>query len=323
MKRLLSIILLICIVIGSADAQLTKWCKDKHVADNLDLAFTLGTGGLGLEVATPITNWTRLRAGVEWIPSFNVPMYFDITTFGSDGIPGNNYSKVQEMVYKLTGIEMNQKVKMNSKPDIFNFKLLVDVFPFQDNRHWHFTAGFYIGGKVVGKTRNAKREKPTLVGLNIYNRVYDYITNLGPDEVYDVYIGGDTYLDPDEVRNLQERLHHYGRIGIHVGDFKNGKPYYMVPDTDGSASAKAFVNKFKPYLGFGYSGALDAEKRWNVGVEAGAMFWGGAPDIVAHDGVNMTKDLKNVRGKVGDYLKLIKALPVYPVIDFKISYTFF
>lgn len=323
MKRLLSIILLLGMVALSADAQLSKLCKDKHVADNLDLAFTLGTGGLGLEVATPVTKWARLRAGVEWFPSFSVPMNFDLTTFGTDGLPSDNFSQVQELVYKLTGLEMDNKVKMISKPDILDFKLLVDVFPFQNNRHWHFTAGFYIGGDVVAKTRNDRGEMPTLVGLNIYNRVYDYITNLGPDEVYDVYLGGGNYLDPDYVRDIQERLRHYGGLGIHVGDYKNGEPYYMEPDTDGSVSAKAFVNKFKPYLGFGYSGSLDAAKRWNVGVEAGAMFWGGAPDIIAHDGVNMTKDLKNVRGKVGDYLKLVKALPVYPVIDFKISYTFF
>ncbi len=97
----------------------------------------------------------------------------------------------------------------------------------------------------------------------------------------------------------------------------------MEPDTDGSVSAKAYTNRFKPYLGFGYSGAIDKEKRWNVGVEAGALFWGGAPDVINHDGVNMTKDLDNIRGRVGDYMKIVKALPVYPVIDFKINYTFF
>lgn len=307
----------------SADAQLNKWCKDKHVADNLDLAFTLGTDGLGLEVATPVTRWARLRAGVSWVPSFNVPMNFDITTFGADGLPSDNFSEVQEMVYKLTGLEMDNKVEMISKPDILDFKLLVDVFPFQNNRHWHFTAGFYLGGNVVAKTRNARGEMPTLVGLNIYNRVYDYFNALTEDDVYDVYIGAGTYLSPAEVRDMQERLRRYGSIGIHVGDFKNGEPYYMEPDSDGSVSAKAFVNRFKPYIGFGYSGSLDPEKRWNVGVEAGAIFWGGAPDIIAHDGVNMTKDLENVRGKVGDYLKLVKALPVYPSVNFKISYTFF
>lgn len=327
MKRILPILLLLSMISFSAEAQLPKkigsWCKEKQVANNLDVAFTLGTGGLGLEVATPVTRWARLRAGVEWMPSFNVPMNFNLTTFSTDGLPSDNFSDVQALVKRFTGLEMDDKVKMIGKPTMLDFKLLVDVFPFQNNKHWHFTTGFYIGGHSVAKARNDKSEMPTLVGLNIYNRLYTYFNGLTEEDIFDVYIGGGNYLDPAQVVELQERFRRYGEIGIHIGDFKNGTPYYMKPDSDGSVSAKAFVNRFKPYLGFGYSGALDAAKRWNVGVEAGAIFWGGVPDVIAHDGVNMTKDLKNVRGKVGDYLKLIKALPVYPSVNFKISYTFF
>lgn len=327
MIRIINILLLLNFIIFSGGAQLPKkigsWCKENHVADNLDVALTLGTGGFGLEAATPVTKWAKLRAGFEWIPSFHVPMSFDLTTFGSDGLPSDNFSHVQDLVYKFTGLEIDNQVKMIGKPMIMDFKLLVDVYPFQNNKHWHFTAGFYLGSSRVANARNERGEMPTLVGLNIYNRIYNYFTSLSDDEIYDVYIGGDTYLSPEEVRNMQERLDRYGRIGIHIGDYKNGTPYYMEPDSDGSVSANAFVNRFKPYLGFGYSGALDSAKRWNVGFEAGAIFWGGVPDVIVHDGVNMTKDLKNVRGKVGDYLNFIKALPVYPSINFKISYSFF
>lgn len=322
-KRILSLILFISIFAPVANSQLTKWCKDHHVADNLDVAFTLGTGGLGLEAATPVTKWAKLRAGFEWIPSIRVPMNFDLTTFTSDGLPSDNFSHVQELVYRYTGLEMDNSVKMIGEPTICSFKLLVDVFPFQNNKHWHFTAGFYLGGKSVAKAYNDRGEMPTLVGLNIYNRMYSYFTGLTEGEIFDVYIGGGNYMDPADVLKLKQRLERYGRIGIHVGDYKNGEPYYMEPDSDGKVKAKAFVNCFRPYLGFGYSGAIDAAKRWNVGVEAGAIFWGGAPDVIVHDGVNMTKDLKHVRGRVGDYLDLVKALPVYPSVNFKISYTFF
>lgn len=323
MKKIIYLIILMMGISVPAEAQLSKWCKDHDVATNLDIAVTVGTGGLGLEVATPVTRWARLRTGVEWVPNIKVPMNFDLTTFGTDGLPSDNFSSVQELVYEMTGLEMDNKVKMISKPNICNFKLLVDVFPFQNNKHWHFTAGFYLGSDVLATSRNDRDEMPTLVGLNVYNRTYKYFTGLTESEIYDVYLGADTYMSPEEVRNLQERLRRYGRLGIHIGDYKNGTPYYMEPDSDGSVSAKAFINRFKPYLGFGYSGSLDAEKRWNIGVEAGAMFWGGTPDIITHDGVNMTKDLEHVRGKVGDYLKFVKALPVYPMVNLKISYTIF
>lgn len=297
-----------------------SWMKANHVADNLEGAFTLGTGGLGLEVATPVTEWTRVRAGVEWVPPIHFNLGFPISSFNNGNI-SNDVGHIQEMVYDLTGLRMGDEVAMIAKPNMLNFKLLVDVFPFKDNRHWHFTAGFFLGSPTVGKAIDRNDQKPTLVALNIYNRAYDYFTTL--EDIYDVPIGGGNYLDPDQVLELQEKFREYGRIGIHIGDFKDGKPYLMEPSKDGYVRAKARANSFKPYLGFGYSGAIDKEKRWNVGVEAGVLFWGGAPQVILHDGVNMNKDLVNVRGKVGDYLNFIKALPVYPMIDFKISYTFF
>ena len=45
---------------------------------------------------------------------------------------------------------MREEVRMIGKPKMLNFKFLVDVFPFQENRHWHFTAGFYLGSSKIG-----------------------------------------------------------------------------------------------------------------------------------------------------------------------------
>lgn len=300
--------------------RLANWCNSHNVANNLDAAFSIGTDGFGFELATPITKWTTLRVGLDWTPSFHIPLDFDVTTF-SDGEPSNNISEVQKMVYDLTGMEIDNQVRMICKPNFLNFKLLVDVFPFQENRHWHFTAGFYIGNRTVAKAIDAKEEMPTLVGLNIYNRGYEYFTTL--EDIYDVHFGGSNYIDPAEVVKLQDKFRQYGRIGIHIGDFKNGTPYFMEPDSDGTVRANALANIFKPYLGFGYSGHLDQKKKWSIGLEAGAMFWGGAPDVIVHDGVNLTKDVVNIPGTVGNYMKFIRALPVFPVINCRISYSFF
>ena len=292
-------------------------CERYQIINHLDAAITLGTTGIGLELATPVTKWTRLRVGFDWMPSFKLPMLFDINTY-SDGLPSNNFNKVQEMLYNLTGIEMDDKIKMYGKPTFNNFKLLVDVFPFQNNRHWHFTAGFFIGNTQIAKAYNSLDEKPTLVGLNIYNRAYTYFTHV--TDIFDVPTGGGNYLDPDLVEQLIARFNQYGRMGVHMGDFKDGTPYIMEPASDGTVGAKAYANRFRPYLGFGYSGNLDPLGKWQIGFEAGAMFWGGVPDVINQDGVNMTKDLINIRGKVGTYIGIIRALPVYPVINLRISY---
>ena len=304
-----------------SNIKLREWFELNNVADRLEIGVTLGTTGLGLELATPITKWTQVRAGVDWIPSIGVPMAFDINTF-SDGLPSNNFSHVQEMVYNFTGIYIDSQVKMISRATMLNFKFLVDVYPFQQNKHWYFTAGFYAGGNTIAKSQNDISEKPTLVALNIYNRMYEFFSNI--TDVTDVPLGGGNYMDPEQVIKFQEKFQQYGRMGIHIGDFKkDGTPYIMEPASDGTVRAKAWVNRFKPYVGFGYAGHLDMRKKWKIGVEAGAMIWGGVPDVYDQNGVNLTKDLINIPGSVGNYIAAIKALPVFPVINLRISYTFF
>lgn len=299
------------------------WCEDHNVADRMDVGLSLGDMGLGLELSVPVTKWANVRAGIDWLPQITVPLYFSLSTY-SDGLPTGNFNRVQELLYEMTGIEIDDQVKMKGKASMVNFKLLVDVFPFQDNRHWHFTAGFYAGTSQVAKAINDKNEMPTLVGLNVYNRAYNYFTNL--ESIFDVPLGGGGYMDPDIVEQLQEKFRHYGRIGIRIGDFKNGESYIMEPAPDGSVSAKAFVNHFKPYLGAGYSTDLDSKHRWHFGVDFGVLFWGGDPKVINHDyvsgkDINFTKDLVNIRGKVGEYMKVVHALPIYPMLSVKVSYT--
>lgn len=301
------------------------WCESHGVANHLDAGISLSTMGLGLEVKTPVTKWVDLRLGVDWLPRFNVNMDFNLSTF-EDGVPTGNFAHVQDLVYQMTGIEMDENVGMKGKASMTNFKFLVDVYPIQDNRHWKVTAGFYAGTARIAKAVNDYDETPTLVGLNIYNRAYDYFTNL--ESIYDVPLGGGTYMNPETVEKLQEKFRNYGLMGIHIGDFKDGSPYLMDPSPDGTISAKAIVNHFKPYLGIGYSTDLDKAKKWHLGVDLGALFWGGSPKVINHDyntgtNINFTKDLVNVRGKVGDYLDIVKALPVYPVLAVRVSYSIF
>lgn len=305
--------------------EIRYWCLKNNVASSLDASVSLGSTGIGLELSTPVTRWTRLRAGVDWLPRIEVPMYFSLNTY-SEGLPNGSFNKVSDMFYNLTGIRIDDKVKMNGKGSMINFKLLVDVFPFPKNHHWHVTAGFYVGTSKIGYAINDYKEKPTLVGLNVYNRTYEYFTGL--ESIFEVPLGGYGYMDPDIVEEIQEKFHKYGHIGIHIGNFKDGSPYIMEPAPDGTVSAKMFVNRFKPYFGIGYETCLDKKQKWNFGIDLGAMFWGGAPDVINHDystgkDINFTKDLVDIRGKVGKYMRWVHAFPVYPVLSVKFSYNIF
>ena len=98
------------------------------------------------------------------------------------------------------------------------------------------------------------------------------------------------------------------------------KPYRMEPDNNCQVSAKATVNSFRPYLGFGYGGRLlKKDDRYQVSFDAGLMFWGGTPDIITHDGTNLSKDVINIGGKVGDYVDLIKGVKAFPVLNLRIT----
>lgn len=127
------------------------------------------------------------------------------------------------------------------------------------------------------------------------------------------------YIDPDLFDRMQGEMRERGMMGIHIGDFKDGRPYMMKPDKDGMVKASAFVNAFRPYVGLGYTGAVSKDGRWNFDVDCGLMMWGGSPKIVTHDGTNLTDDVTDIKGKPGRYVRMMKHFKVYPVVSIAIS----
>ncbi|MDE6291719.1 MAG: hypothetical protein K2M16_09310 [Muribaculaceae bacterium] len=290
------------------------------ILNRLEIAANIGTTGLGLEVASPITKWTKLRAGFDWMPPFTIPMTFSMDSY-VDGKVNDKFETIQDMMYSMSGMRVDKEIMMESKPHMATFRLLVDVYPFKD-RHWHLTAGFFVGSDYIGKSINKMTEMPSLLALNMYDRLYQiYASDDYMDYVVDTPIIGDIYLDPAVGMELHDKFLELGRLGVHVGDHKDGTPYMMMPDKEGTVSAKAKINRFRPYLGFGYGGAMSADGKWQASVDAGVQFWGGAPKVTTHDGT-VLNDLTDLRGKVGNYMNLMKAIPVYPTIDFRISYSF-
>ena len=113
---------------------------------------------------------------------------------------------------------------------------------------------------------------------------------------------------------------YYGRMGVHIADYKDGTPYRLEPDENNMVKAQIRVNKFRPYLGFGYGGALSKkDDTYSLSFDCGMMFWGGTPKILTHDGTDLANDVDHVRGKVGDYVKIIKAFKVYPVLSLRLT----
>ena len=97
-------------------------------------------------------------------------------------------------------------------------------------------------------------------------------------------------------------------------------------------SATARVKKFKPYIGAGYTTAITKDKRTNVSIDAGVMFWGGKPSVdistpvgVDADGntiyctVDLANDMTNLPAKVEKYVNSVKKYTVFPEISLRIS----
>ena len=293
---------------------------DRNIFSHLEVGVGVGTTGIGIDLATHITDHLRVRAGVDFTPHIKVPMSFSLQSYTVEGgVNAGNFEKMQSYMKKLTGIDVDDRVDLDGVPTMTSFKLLFDVYPWVD-RGWRFTAGFYAGGRRAAKALNTMGEMPSLLAVNIYNNFYDYIMS---DDAIDKPIFGNTYLDPFMVDEIREDLEGQGYMGIHVGDYKDGRPYMMQPDKDGMVKVSAFVNRFKPYVGLGYTGDLGKTKRWKLDVDCGMMMWGGTPSLIVHDGVNLSKDIVNIKGKPGDYVDMMKAFKVYPVVSVSVSYRIF
>ena len=341
-------ILLTVVTLGNTATQAQDDKQIFEAFNHLDIGITMGSTGLGIELASPFGNNVKVRTGFEFMPRFGQSMHFDIQSFDESGNPtGATIENMSSKLENFMGYKADSDVRMIGKPTMWNYKLLVDVLPFR-NKNWHITAGFHWGPSQIAEAINALEEAPSLVAVNIYNNIYDRVSQGLP--IYgDITLGGST----------AESIINNGRMGIRVGNYKdqyitethpavdengdyiddgnggyvlvtdyvlddNGnripKPYRMEPDNNCTVSARVEVNSFRPYLGFGYGGRLlKNDDRYNISFDAGLMFWGGTPSIITHDGTNLSKDVTNIGGKVGYYVDLISGFKVYPVINLRIT----
>ena len=339
-----------------------QYWKEHDIFQHLDVSMTLGTTGLGIDVASPVTEWAQLRLGYEFMPRFTKRMSFEMTingqpakSYDSDGNrQETRFDKLNNFMYGFTGFDMEDHADMIGKPTLNNFKFLVDVFPFKNDKRWHFTAGFYWGPSKFAEAENSTEAMVSLVSAGIYNKMYesaksgDPLIRFDPNEFPS--LAGVGIEMPDKVR---DKFLEFGDMGFVVGYYTHDitdadgnilvskdmidskgntvqRPYIVEPDEDGMVRVSASSNSFKPYIGFGYGGnLLKGRDDWKVSFDCGAMFWGGTPDLVVHHGlklpygkyrdISLTEDVENISGKVGTYVDLFKALKVFPVLSLRIT----
>ena len=192
---------------------------------------------------------------------------------------------------------------------------------------------------------------------SIYNRVMngDPLVTIGQTAYTITY---DPFEPESLGSTLYQKLENNGRMSIYMGDYTHdvlydedvvapeggliidgvfympgdvihakgevkypaGSAYRVVPDENSMVKAWAYANRIKPYVGFGYGGRLlKKDDSWHVSFDCGAMFWGGVPKVVTHDGTDLVNDVRNIPGKVGDYVDIIKNFHVFPVLNLRLT----
>jgi len=291
---------------------------------NVGVSLEAGTTGVGFGVESRLNSMFRVRMGYDRMPRFEFPMQFTIEV-GNDGDPGydedgkSRFDRMSAYLEEMTGFEIDQQIDMVGEPNFHNFRLLADIYPFV-NKKWFFTAGFYAGPAVIGHAHNTTEDMTTLISVSMYNNIYD--------KIYDIEYNEDSQLDGvfmgiELPPYVNRRILDAGRMGMRVGERKDGTTYILEPDKDNMVKAEMKVNGFRPFLGAGYDGLISRHNdRLRFTAYGGMMFWGGTPKVYTHDGTEIVHGLDNVIGQVGRYVDMVKPFKVFPVINLSISYTF-
>lgn len=423
MKKIFILLVFAATTTGTFGQSILKKCQDKGFFTDLEVGVTVGTTGLGFDVSTQMTDWTRLHIGGTFMPTANYNAKFssEIGEGLSEETQDSRFNKMTSIMKDMMGMPISRSIDMEATLHMNHFKLLVDVFPFQNNRNWYVTAGLYIGNGDIITIRNSPESMNNLIAVNAYNNVYrnalagkalisydngdggtfelynDEISNKlrswgrqqdenGKDRyeinhsnnndkrhpvekdvrnyyyyengitvhvgqyAHDVIADQDIYWDNDEkldnpyyrdngdgTSTLIEYRHRKGDIRYHKGDVihKAGDDFRMLPNQKNMIESQVKVNKVKPYIGIGYTRALDKKQRFNIAVNAGILIWGGKPSMnfetkLGHGAegnpiystVDMTRDIKDIDGKPGTYVRMVKGFAVWPEINVRFSQRF-
>ncbi|MBO4451005.1 MAG: hypothetical protein J5770_01145 [Bacteroidaceae bacterium] len=303
--------------------------QDKNILNHLDASITAGSTGLGFDFAMPVGEYIQIRTGAAFFPHIKLKMTYGLEMTGDNSVTEGttSFEKAARVLKETTGREVSPEVSMWAVPQYNNFKLLIDVFPFRDHR-WHVTAGFYLGNRNFATAYNRTEDMPNLLSVNLYNHLVDKLKEGGDVFTWE----GEAVSIPDQLKQAALRN---GYIGVPFGILKNdvvkdgqvvyhkGETYYVMPGKDNMIHTEGYINKFKPYIGFGYGGHLFKGSDTMISFDAGVMFWGGSPRLVTHDGVDLVHDLPKIRGSVGRTVDFVKTFTVFPVINLRLTQRIF
>ena len=101
--------------------------------DNVSVGLSVGSDGIGFDVAAPIKDVAAVRAGFSFVPTIKVDEKIHATNNKNSSVCDN--------------------IDIQAKGQIFNGKLLFDYYPFKKSS-FHLTAGAFFGTSEIVKVHN-------------------------------------------------------------------------------------------------------------------------------------------------------------------------
>ncbi len=325
----------------------TRMQIDYYMFTHLDVSLTGGSDGLGLDLATPLGDYLQLRTGFSFMPYFERTLSYPASV--GDMISQERYDQLSGVFQQVTGCQLVDHVDMVARPTFANYKLLMDVYPFE-KKNFYFSAGVYVGNSTIAKVSSTAEAVPTMMALNIFNRMIDcaigedgegggtfieygdFSLALNPeieDKLYNLSIERTKgYVKDFDDLSFEEQtalLHQYGKYSVQLGNrVSDGSPYLLSPDEHGMIKMEVKTNQYKPYLGLGYGGSLSRKSdSYRISFECGAMYWGNSPKIIMHDGMDIMHDVTNLNGKIGEYCDIARRFKVFPIVNLRLTHRFF
>lgn len=181
MKKYLLISILSVFGLTTAHAQYNDQVE-LGIFDNMSVGLGLGTTGISLDVAAPITPLLAVRLGADIVPKITIHPALDL------GITKD----IQEISMDLIGERLPDKIDFDGKIKFAAGHLLVDIYPFKKSS-FHVTAGAYLGGKEIGNL-NTAGDQILLKAIYEYNKAIELVD---PDLKVGVKLGN-YFLEPNK-----------------------------------------------------------------------------------------------------------------------------
>ncbi len=145
-KKILFLVAAFALVATSAKAQE----DDKYIFNHMGAGISVGTDGIGVELATCCTKFLGIRAGISFIPKITV----NINDISYDRNVPNHDGKgsVEASIKKIDG------------------KLLFDFYPWRDKFSGHITVGLFAGNNEL-ITASFKEDPLEPIGGGIVKKI--------------------------------------------------------------------------------------------------------------------------------------------------------